>query len=457
VKFFDSLRLRLLLGGAAWIAVALVASWLFIVTNFAVMIENDRRSDLQAGFDRIVAEIDPDVTPVIGDGPLTDPRYDTPLSGVYWQVEDVETGEVLRSRSLWDIELPHLERRDGQATISQVNTPTGTTLIILSQLVRAERIDGSERPLAIAVAEERDTDDDPVVRFGATLAAFLVALAIALFIAAYAQVSIGLRPLQLLRRQIAAVRSGEAERLPTATTLELRPVTEQVNDLLEAQEATIDFARQRAADLAHGLKTPLAVLGATADRLRKAGDADNADTLGLLTEQMNSRIDYQLRIARLRYRTRAQGAHASVKDNVLRSVAVLRKAQNGEHLNWTIELDDRLDVDMDSHDLLELVGILLENASQWARQSISVRGTRSEGAVLLEIEDDGEGLTDEQITRLGERGVRLDERSHGEGLGLSIAFEILRLNRGDLRLGRARSGGLRVEVRMPSGGTVGSA
>src|SRR5690606_31400592 len=101
------------------------------------------------------------------------------------------------------------------------------------------------------------------------------------------QVSLGLRPLSILREQIAAIRRGEAERLPDGPITELRPLTEQVNDLLEAQEETINFARERAADLAHGLKTPLAVLGATADRLREQGDTANGDVLRVLTEQMN--------------------------------------------------------------------------------------------------------------------------------------------------------------------------
>ena len=451
MRFLKSLRLRLLLGGAAWIVVALIASWAFIVANFATMIDNERSRSLRASLDRIVAEVDPDSSPPIaGDGPLTDPRYDIPLSGVYWQIEDLEAGDRIRSRSLWDITLPHLERSDGRAAVDQLTTDSGSTLIVLSQLVRMERSDGSERALAIVVAEERRTDDDPVFRFGTTLALFLTALALSLFLAAVAQVHIGLRPLGLLRQQIGAVRHGDAERLPQSLTLELQPVTEQVNDLLDAQEATIDFARQRASDLAHGLKTPLAVLAATADRLHDGGDVGSADTLRMLTEQMNARIDYQLRIARLRYRTRARGVHASINDAVLRSVAVLRKGQDGDRINWTIDLEDRLDVDMDSHDLMELVGILLENASQWARQVVAIRGTRLEGSTILVIEDDGDGLSNEQIAKLGQRGIRLDERSQGEGLGLAIAFEILRLNRGSMSLGRAGVGGLRVEVQMTS-------
>lgn len=445
-----SLRLRLLLGGALWIAVALAASWVFIFASFSSLIEADRRSDLEASLDRIVAEIDPDAPDPVAEGPLRDPRYDTPLSGVYWQVEDLDTGEILRSRSLWDFELPVGETGDGRAVLRQVSLDDRPTLIVLSQTVRIERSSGPARRFQISVAEERSGDDDPAVNFGTTLALFLGVLAATLLLAAFVQVQVGLRPLRTLQGNIAAVRRGDAERLPASATLELQPVTAQINELLDAQEATIGFGRERAADLAHGLKTPLAVLGATADRLRAQGDTANADTLRMLTEQMNERIDYQLRIARLRFRTRAQGVTASVNEAVLRSVAVLRKGPEGERINWVVDLENSLAVDVDGHDLMELVGIVLENAQKWARSRVSIRGERREETVVLSVEDDGEGLSEEQIARLGQRGVRLDERSEGHGMGIAIAVEILRLNRGTMAMGRSAMGGLAVRLSFPA-------
>lgn len=445
MRLVRSLRLRLLLGGAAWILVALALSWLFIVATFASLIDADRRSDLQAGFDRIVAEIDPDATDPLPDNPLTDPRYDTPLSGVYWQVEDVTTGRTIRSRSLWDIVLPRA-REDGHATMLDLATGDGSRLIVLNQIVRVARSVGDDRVFSIAVAEGRVAGAEPVSHFATTLALFLAVLAATLFGAALLQVRMGLQPFGRLRRDIAAVRNGAAERLPDPDTAELKPMAAQINDLLEAQETTLRFVRERAADLAHGLKTPLAVMGATADRLRANGDTANADTLQMLTDQMNERIDYQLRIARLRFRTHAHGVHASVNETVLRSVAVLRKSPEGERINWVVELGNQLEVDIDPHDLMELIGVLLENAAKWARERVIIRGSRDGETVEVVVEDDGDGLTDEQVKKLGERGVRLDERSEGTGLGLAIAFEIVRLNGGSLELGRGASGGLKVAV-----------
>jgi signal transduction histidine kinase len=451
LKRLPSLRLRLLLGGAAWIAVALVTSWAFIFASFSSLIDTDRRADLEASLNRLVAEIDPDATVPLPEGPLSDPRYDTPLGGVYWQVKVLDSGDVIRSRSLWDIELPAQAPADGRADFRQFAVPDGPLLVALTRTIRINRSDGTERRFLVTVGEERNTESDPIGRFGTTLALFLAILALMLIVAAAVQVHFGLEPLRTLKRNIAGIRAGKAERLAADVSDELRPVVEEINELLDAHDATNGFARERAADLAHGLKTPLAILGATADRLRTQGDVVNADALRLLTEQMNERVDYQLRLAQLRFRTRALGVSSSVNEAVLRSVAVLRKNSDGERLNWLIDIEDQLEVDMDRHDLMELVGILLENAQQWARQRISIRGARHGDLVDLVIEDDGVGLSDEQIEKLGQRGVRLDERSHGHGLGLAIAFEIMRLNRGSLQLGRSGMGGLIVGVQFTAG------
>jgi signal transduction histidine kinase len=442
-----SLRLRLVLGGAVWIVLALAAAGLFITASFDRSIDAARRDDLEANLDRLVAAIDPagSVQSIVS--PLTDPRYDTPLGGLYWQIDDKDNGQVARSRSLWDFQMS-LAGADSTGELSSMAGPNNIPMIVLSRSIAVESPNGT-RHFDIAVGEGSDQDDDPIYQFRFSLLAALVVLGLALLVAAWLQVHFGLLPLGVLQRQIDAVRRGQVPRLPAGQSPELALATEQINELLEAQDATIAFARDRAADLAHGLKTPLAVLTATSERIRQEGDRANADLLLMLSEQMNARIDYQLRMARLRYRTRAQGASASVNEVVLRSVAVLRKGYLGENLNWLVDLDTQLDVDMDEHDLLELAGIVLENASQWARSQVKVTGLKRDGEASLVVEDDGAGMSDEDIARLGPRGLRLDEDTPGEGLGLAIAHQIVKLNRGRIEVTRGSMGGLRVDLRLP--------
>jgi signal transduction histidine kinase len=138
-----------------------------------------------------------------------------------------------------------------------------------------------------------------------------------------------------------------------------------------------------------------------------------------------------------------------MNDVILRSVAVLRKSNEGERLNWTVNLDEEIAVNADAHDLMELAGIVLENAAGWADSQVKVTCTLKDGLAELVVEDDGKGMSDAQIARLGVRGVRLDESSTGTGLGLSIAFEIVELNRGKVVVDRGELGGLRVTVRLP--------
>jgi signal transduction histidine kinase len=448
----QSLRVRLLLLGAVAVVVTPVVAGIFILASFRASIEAERRDDLQASLDRLIAAIDPDAVELAGPQPLSDPRYDTPLSGLYWQIDDRDSGEVVRSRSLWDQQLApaSLDRSDATGQLSEAIGPARERLIVLSRAVTADSTSRGERHFIAAVAERRDQDEAPVRRFGLDLAGALTVLGVVLTIAGALQVHFGLQPLQTLRRQVAGIRHGESRQLPADGPEELDPVIQQVNELLEAQEASIGFARQRAADLAHGLKTPLAVLSATSERLRAAGDQANADLLQMLAEQMNARIDYQLRIARLRFRTRAQGASSSLNETVLRSIAVLRKSHDGEALNWLVDLEEDLRADIDEHDLMELTGIVLENAAKWAATRVRTNAERRAGEVQLVVEDDGAGLTDEQIKRLGVRGTRLDESAPGEGLGLAIAFEIVRLNRGSILVERGRLGGLCVRITLPA-------
>jgi signal transduction histidine kinase len=446
MSWSQSLRLRLLLGGALWIAAALVVAGFFIVASFSASIEQERRDDLEASLDRLTASIDSAGPELAAADPLSDPRYDTPLSGLYWQVDDVDRGQSIRSRSLWDQSLSGAPTSP-KGALSEIKGPDGRALIVLRRDVEVVGDNGT-RHYSVAVAEARDQDKHPFEAFTQDLILAFAILGVALLVAMMLQVHFGLRPLRSLKQQIAGVRQGLTPHLPRTRTDELVPVVEQINELIDAQEATIQFARDRAADLAHGLKTPLAVLSASSERLRQSGDQANGDLLQLLAQQMDARIDYQLRIARLRFRTRAQGTSASLNDAVLRSVAVLRKSPQGERLNWLVDLEPDLRADIDEHDLMELVGIVLENASQWAAGSVEIRGARHDGWIEFVTQDDGAGVSDEEISRLGTRGYRLDEQVPGDGLGLAIGSEILRLNRGTLHISRGAPGGLRVVIRL---------
>lgn len=445
-----SLRLRLLSGAALWIALALLVAGIGIAYIFISSVERDQQRDLAATFNRVVALIDPAASPPALSQPLTDPRYETPFSGLYWQLEDAATGEVGRSRSLWDFVLPaaELPPAAGMPLFATLPGPSGQSLSVLVRDIRLTE-QGTNRALRVTIGEDRATLDATIARFGSELTAALVLLAGALIAAAWLQVHLGLSPLQKLRAGIEGIRRGQSDKLEGDFPAEVLPLTAEVNELLQSQQATIDFARARAADLAHGLKTPLAVLATTADTLRTHADPETAALVEQLANEMADRVDYQLRLSRLRMRTRAHTLTARLDDALRRTVAVLRKTHDGERLDWVAEIGEPLAVDIDDHDLVELVGVLLENAAKWARSTVHLRSGRNGDMAELVISDDGPGLTKEQIAALGTRGQKLDESKKGTGLGISIALEIVALNSGTLDFARAEQGGLQIALRLP--------
>jgi signal transduction histidine kinase len=443
-----SLRLRLLALALLWVMVSLLAATLVLQYLFAINIERTMRADMEATLSRLAAVIMPDVrTPAIST-PLPDSRYAVPLSGKYWQIEDVETGEQTRSRSLWDMQLAAPEVGGSAAVMSHVQGPAdGHVLVLTRQLELA----GPQGPrfYRVTVGEDHGPIDAAISSFNSDAAAVVTLLGALLILAAWLQILLGLSPLTVLQRGIEAVRRGTAERLDGKFPTEIAPLVEEVNTLLAAREGSLEKARARAADLAHGLKTPLAALHGVAERLRDRGNEREAALIDDLAFQMSERVDHQLRLAVLHQRTGVHVTSTSLNTAVLRTLTVLKKTSRGENLHWVAQLGDDCQVDMHRQDLLELVGIVLENAAKWADTQVTVRGWRDGGDARLAIEDDGPGIDEDQLARLGHRGVRLDESKQGTGLGLAMAAEILEMNRGAIAYARAESGGLKVTLTLP--------
>jgi signal transduction histidine kinase len=440
-----SLRLRLLAGAALWIAAALILAGLAIGYLFVDNIDANVRLGLSASLNRIVALLDPTSDPPGLTGALPDPRYDSPDSGIYWQVENLANHAMGRSRSLFDFTLspPSGFPAAGENFVALAG-PDGQSL---SALIRTIRFD-DQHIYRVIVAENRAPLNESIARFGLQLTLALIILGIVLAAAALLQVRLGLGPLGALRAGVEAVRKGRQDRLPTGYPAEVQGLVSEVNELLAAQEQSVRFAQQRASDLAHGLKTPLAVLGTIAADLRETGNETPAQSLEVIASEMAERIDFQLRLSRLRLRPRTHELSANLEDAVSRTLAVIRRTPEGEHLTIETHLLPLI-VDIEPRDLIELVGALIENAAKWAGSRIELEAKPEDGAALLQISDDGPGLSPEDISRIGQRGQRLDESSKGSGLGVAIAHEIAALNGGRIRFGRAAMGGLEVRVTLP--------
>lgn len=443
-----SLRLRLLGGAALWILLALVVAGLAIGWTFRANVERQVQQGLVASLNRLVAQIDPFAAAPVPENALPDPRYATPFSGIYWQVEDTSSNDSWRSRSLWDQVLATGPGSGGERFVT-LPGPDNQALSALLREIRFATGNGQVRTFRVTLAENRALLDESIARFGFDLTVALAVLALALIVAAGLQVQLGLLPLQSVRAGIGAVRRGEVSTLPPDFPAEVLPLVGEVNELLAQQQKSIDFARARASDLAHGLKTPLSVLQGLGTSLAQKGDTESARLVEEIAGEMDDRVDYQLRLSRLRLRTKAHQLSASLNEAADRTIAVLIRTRDGERLKWQVDMAPGLVVDIDRHDLTELVGVMLENAAKWGESSVRVEA-RAEGRVAeLVIADDGPGLTEEQIARLGVRGQRLDESRRGSGLGIAIALEIVAINSGTVSFGRAPEGGLLVSISLP--------
>lgn len=417
---------------------------------YANNIEQRVRADLAATMNRVIAAVDPADLVASLNNPLQDPRYDAPFGGLYWQVADIESGEIARSRSLWDYRLVATAENiaDGETHYAVIEGPNDQALSSLARTI-GFRVGDETRSFLVVVGEDRAELSESVYQFGTDLTVALGIVAILLIGAAALQVQLGLRPLGAIRAGVEKVRGGEARELDDDYPTEVRPLVLEVNDLLRSQEASIDFARARASDLAHGLKTPLSVLATTMTTLRERGDEEMASLVEELVSDMADKIDYQLRLSRVRLRTSNERYRTPVKKTIDRTVSVLKRTLAGEELDWNVEIDPELAVDLDSHDLVELLGVILENASKWGRSAVWVVATAKDGMADIVVEDDGPGLPDDQLQSIGVRGHRADETKSGSGLGLAIAKEIVSLNRGTIAFSRSGKGGLAVHLALP--------
>lgn len=265
------------------------------------------------------------------------------------------------------------------------------------------------------------------------------------------QVRVGLSPFDVLRKGLAALRDGKERRLEGDYPLELQPLVSDLNALLDHREERVRRAMAKAGDLAHGLKTPLAVLGQEADSLADAGHHDLAATVRQQVDRMRRQVDYHLAHARAAASGATPGARSSVTasaEGLARTLMRLH-AERGVAIHLAIDAD--LPVRVEREDLDEMLGNLLDNACKWAKSRVTLESARVGAEVVLTVDDDGAGIAPSMRDAVLQRGVRADETAPGSGLGLAIVRDLAELYGGSITLETAPAGGLRARLALPSG------
>ena len=456
-RIWASLRGRLLVGTMVWILVSVgVAGWV-LTDLFRQHISRQVIAELTVHLNQLAAFLGHDAVgqPQL-QGVMTDPRWQLPYSGLYWQVESLAPHAVvpmLRSRSLWDqrLNLP----ADALVGVQRLPGPEGTEVLALSRIVRLAAADADYR---LVVAIDASAVQAPLAQFRRLLIITLGLLSGGLALAAAAQVLLGLRPLARLRSQLAAVRDGRQAHLQGEFPAEVQPLAEAFNQVLQNQHDLVQRARAQAGNLAHALKTPLSVLA--------NGAAQQPGEFGqLVSEQVaqaRRHVDHHLARARAAATARTLGVRSPVLPVVQTLARVLARLHADKGVQIVVDgVPATLVFHGEAHDLQEMLGNILENACQWTDRHVwvhaavlPVAGTAARAAgsrLVLRIQDDGPGLSEPQREQVFGRGVRLDERRPGSGLGLAIVRDLAQAYGGSVHAQAAPQGGLEVVLALPGG------
>jgi len=278
----------------------------------------------------------------------------------------------------------------------------------------------------------------------------LVVFATVCLVGGLSMVRHGLSPFTELRERLASVRDGRARRVDGHYPSEVQPVVDDLNALLDLRDQTVKRAIAKAGDLAHALKTPLAVLAHEAEVADGAGQGELAAVMRQQIERMRRQMDYHLAHARAAASGAAPGAHCSVLASAEGLARTLLRLHADRGLSIEVEADAAHVVRVEREDLDEMVGNLLDNACKWARSRIVIASASSGPAIVITVDDDGPGLETSMREAVLQRGVRADEAAPGSGLGLAIVRDLAELYGGSIALGPSPSGGLRARLQLPS-------
>jgi signal transduction histidine kinase len=404
------------------------------------------------------SEIDP-IGGVRFTRPPADQRFVEPYSGLYFQVSDLpanhcqaknyDSSLCYPSQSLWDRRLrvsdkhrdlkPHLYDSD------EFSAPGHKEAIRIAE--RDVQLPGSNTWWRFQVAEDRDALDKQIHQERSTLVWSFSALGIGLLILAALQTFYGLWPLRRVQREVTAIRSGEQTRVGRDFPTEIRPLTEEINQLLAHSEEQAEEARRHAGNLAHALKTPLTVITNAAT----AHAPDLADTVCREAIVMRRQVDHHL----ARARAIGRRAAAQARTRVWESLEAVQRAVDRLHEGVTIDIagDQQAQVRVERQDLDEMLGNLVENAAKYGGGRVFITVEPKGEMVDVEVEDDGPGIPQELHGELFTRGARLDTTGKpGTGLGLAIVRDVAEIYGGTVSLEESEDlGGLLARLTLPAG------
>jgi len=448
----SSLRVRLMLGTLIWISLALIVAGFLLTAFFKEYASKQLQQSLQVHMDQLTANfnVDAQATPSVSPA-LSDPRFSQPLSGLYWQINSEDGLVLMRSRSLWDdvIKLPPLDDNQTQEDTLTVTDREIKTVQLLVRTITPEENPNQKWTLIMAGSsrELEKSLDELAIR----LSLFLVLLFVSLSIAAIAQVILSLSPLRSLQNEMKKLRTTPMIRLKGNFPQEVQPLIDEFNLALDQNEQVIARARAQTGDLAHALKTPLAVLSNAArnDLLQPNRDHKMSELVSEQVTVMQRHIDWRLKRARTATTQDARHGQIEIAPVMTQLVHVMQRIHQQRSIEiLTVFSPENVSFHGEIQDLQEMLGNILDNAFKWAYSKITIQATMENKGLKIVVADDGPGLPAQQCQRVIERGFRADEQTPGSGLGLSIVQELVGLYQGRMELDLNEPEGLRITLRF---------
>ncbi|MDY8109142.1 ATP-binding protein [Fulvimarina sp. 2208YS6-2-32] len=434
-----------------WTIAALLAVGILISALYRQSAENSFSALLEAQLFNLINSVSVSEAGFLTGSPnLGDLKYVQPESGWYWEI--VPASQDLRGRltssslgysaiSTEPIEAVPFEF-DYQRTYTKPGLAGEELQILETEVV----LDDSNRAARFRVMGNKSELDDETNAFDQRLALYLAIVCMGSVIINAGVILVALRPLRTVRRALSRVRAGQAEKLEGDFPFEVAPLADEMNALVANNRRIVERARTQVGNLAHSLKTPIAVLVNEADRIGGTSGQIVKDQGGRMREQVQHYLDR----ARVAAQSESVVYRTPVQPVLERLVRVIAKLSPDLKVVFEAETAAGLVFAGERQDYEEIVGNLLENASKWARGKVQLT-CRAAGPDRFEtiVEDDGPGLSEDERREAIKRGRRFDETVPGSGLGLSIVSDTVREYQGDVRLERSALGGLAVIVALP--------
>ena len=453
----QSLVLRLVRGATMWalpllLLTAITLTWLYRNTTYRSFDD-----PLVSAVTALIATADvKDNTLTLTREPL-DPRYQRALSGRYWLVGFLQDDGVIEaisaSRSLLEstLVLPpkavtELQTQQGEEIRARTEGPDTNEYLRL--VARQVVLPNMNTPVVVVAAADSRAASRSILSFALTATGLMLLISIGLVTAVVTQVRSGLKPLFDLRDRVADVREGRAGQVDGVYPTEIQPLATELNSLITHNKDVVERARTHVGNLAHALKTPLAVLQNEAESSKKTP----SEIVSRQTETMKKQVDHHLRRARAAARGQAIGVSTDVTDTLGGLARTLARIYGHKNIDFDIDLMEGLVFRGEKRDLEEMAGNLMDNGCKWTKTSLEVRSfvnPEDETNFVIVVSDDGPGMAEDDYVEALKRGARLDQATPGSGFGLAIVDDLARAYKGSVALGKSDMDGLKVTLTLP--------